>query len=195
MIKCITRQDADNSLKRLQPFRIPPMQPLDAGSRGVAMQVYIPSAQTDYQYTCAETAVAPKTMGPSPHFHKDLDEISLVWEGTLTVMVGDDVYEVPEGSMQMRPRGIVHTFWNATDKPVRFLDMFLNQNFDDYLTEFFKIIDEMEQKQYAIDVPATARRHPDPQFAKRLADLDREFGITQFPERRQEILNKYGLER
>ncbi len=195
MIKCITRQEADNASKRLQPFRIPPLEPLHPGPREVAIQVYIPSAQTDYQYTCVETAVAPKTLGPSPHFHKDLDEISLVWEGTLTVMVGDAVYEMPEGSMQLRPRGIVHTFWNATDKPVRFLDMFLNQNFDDYLTEFFRIVTEMEKAQQAVDVPATARRVAAPEFAQRLAELDHEFGITQFPQRRQEILDKYGLER
>lgn len=197
MIKCITRPADDLKAVQLQGFHVPPKEPLQPGPRGVAIQVSIPSAQTGYQYCCVETAVAPKTLGPPPHFHQALDEISLVWEGALSVLVGDTVYEVPEGGMQVRPRGLIHTFWNATDKPVRFLDMFLNQNFDEYLVEFFRLVAEAEaeQKQRAIDAPATARRSPDPDTARRMADLDREFGITMFHERRQAILDKYGLER
>lgn len=130
------------------------------------------------------TALAPKTLGPSPHFHKDLDEISLVLEGTLSVMIEDTVFEVPVGGMQMRPRGLEHTFWNATDKPVRFIDMFLNQNFDDSLEEFFKIMDDaMQNKSHS----------PIPEIAKRFAEIDLEFDVTQFPEKRKNIIEKYGL--
>ncbi|MGE5335094.1 MAG: hypothetical protein ACM3N4_10375 [Nitrososphaerota archaeon] len=111
------------------------------------------------------------------------------------MLVGDTVYDVPTGGMQVRPRGLVHTFWNATDKPVRFLDMFLNQNFDEYLVEFFRLVAEAGQKQQTIGVPATARRSPDPDTTRRIAELDREFGITMFHERRQSILETYGLER
>lgn len=184
MIKALTKETARDSDKQLQPFYIPPREPLQAGSQGVDIQVVVRSSQTGYQYTCVETALAPKTFGPSPHLHQALDEISLVLEGTLSVMVEDAVYEVPERGMQMRPRGLVYTFWNATAKPVRFLDMFLNQNFDDYLEAFFKIRDDVLQKKLSF---------ADPDIAKRLARLDREFGITQFPERRQAILETYGL--
>lgn len=184
MLKCINRESSNNHGRVIPPFYIPPEAPLDPGSFGVNIRLLVRSSQTDYQYTCVETALAPKTLGPSPHFHKDLDEISLVLEGTLSVMVEGDVFEVPAGGMQMRPRGLVHTFWNGTDKPVRFLDMFLNQNFDDYLEEFFRIMnhsarDKSESRSLEV--------------AKRFAELDLEFGVTQYHERRKDIIDKYGL--
>lgn len=71
--------------------------------------------------------MGPKLMGPAPHVHKDLDELMFVQEGTVSILVGDNVYEVEAGGWHLRPHGIVHTFWNATDKPARFVDMFFNR--------------------------------------------------------------------
>jgi hypothetical protein len=34
-----------------------------------------------------------------------------------------------------RPHGIVHTFWNASDKPLRFIDIYPNQNFEDFFPD------------------------------------------------------------
>jgi mannose-6-phosphate isomerase-like protein (cupin superfamily) len=49
--------------------------------------------------------------------HKDLDELMYVLEGTATVMIGEELYEVQAGGWNFRPRRIVHSFWNASDKP------------------------------------------------------------------------------
>lgn len=165
------------------PFEVPPMEPLIAGPEGVSIRIRVRSSQTSNQYSCVETALAPKTLGPSPHSHERLDELSFVLVGTLTVMVDDEVHEVPAGGMFWRPRGRVHTFWNATDGPVCFLDVFLNQNFDEYLEAFFAMRDEASSGE------ATAERS----FEHRLAALDLEFGVTQFHERRGEIVARFGL--
>ncbi len=167
MTKCINRESIVNRDKHLPPFLVPPKEPLQAGPHGVAIRILVRSSETDYQYTCVETALAPRTMGPSLHKHENLDEISVVLEGTLNVMVEDTVYEVP-------PR----------DEPLRFLDMFLNQNFDDYLEEFFGIRAQMiRHKQTFVD----------PDIANRVEVLDREFSVTTFPEKRQAIVEEYGL--
>ena len=184
MVKCINRETTEDRGRQLPPFVVPPKEPLRAGPQGVDIRILVRSSQTDYQYACVETALAPKTMGPSPHVHENLDEISSVLEGTLSVMVKDTVYEVPPGGLQMRPSGLVHSFWNAGDKPLRFLDMFLNQNFDDYLEEFFEIM---------ADVVNNKKTFADPDIAKRVEGLDREFGVTQFPERRRPIVEEYAL--
>lgn len=165
-------------------LQVPPMEPLKAGSRGVDIRVRVRSSQTANQYTCVETALAPRTMGPSPHRHEDLDELAFVLEGTLTVLVDDVEYDVPAGGMHLRPRGLVHSFWNATDEPVCFLDMFLNQNFDEYLEIFFAMRGEVSRR----DSTMTDR-----EFGERMAALDREFGVTQFHDRRGEIVERYGL--
>ena len=167
-------------------FQIAPMEPLRAGSRGVDIRIRVRSSQTANQYACVETALAPKTMGPSPHRHEHLDELAFVLEGTLSVMVGDEVYDVPPGGMCWRPRRLVHSFWNATDGPVCFLDMLLNQNFDEYLEAFFAMREEATRG----DSPISGH-----EFGEWVSMLDREFGVTQFHERRGEILDRYGLRR
>jgi mannose-6-phosphate isomerase-like protein (cupin superfamily) len=173
-----------NPQKKLEPFYIPPDDILTV-ERGVAIRVKVRSSQTDMQYSCVDVAIAPRAMGPAPHVHEALDELMYVCEGTVNVMVGDKVYEVKEGGWHFRPRGIPHTFWNATDKHARSIDMYFNQNFEDFLEElFFKIIPEMKQRNLAPN-------HPE--VVARMVALDKKFGITTFPEQRQAIIEKYGL--
>jgi mannose-6-phosphate isomerase-like protein (cupin superfamily) len=177
---------AKTDIKKLSPFYLPPAAPLKAGPGGIDIRTLIRSSQTNLQFSCVETAVGPKQMGPAPHLHKDLDEIMLVMEGTASVIVDGKVDEIQTGGWQMRPRGIEHTFWNASDKPLRFIDMYFNQNFEDFLEELFhKIIPDMVKNKLT---PA------DPTIAKRMDDLNKKFGVTMFPEKRQALVNKYGLQ-
>ena len=169
----------------LGPFYIPPAKPLQLGSKGINMRTCIRSSQTNMQYSCVEFIVGPKQMGPPPHIHKDLDEIMFVLEGTVSIMVEETIYEVKAGGWHLRPHGIVHTFWNATNKPVRYIDMYFNQNFEDFVEELNdKLLPDMEKNNLT---PA------DPGIAKRWADLDKRFGITTFFEKRQPIIDKYSL--
>lgn len=76
--------------------------------------------------------------------HKELDEMMYVLDGTATVMIGEQIYPVQAGGWNFRPRRIVQFFWNASDKPLRFIDCFFNQNFNDYLEDLFhRIIPQM----------------------------------------------------
>ena len=181
-----TKETKDEKiLKTLTPFYLPPSQPLQPGPGGIDIRTLIRSSQTNMQFSSVETAVAPKTMGPAPHLHKEFDEIMLVVEGTATVWVDGKVEEIPTGGWHIRPRQIEHTFWNGSEKPLRFIDMYFNQNFEDFLEELFhKIIPDMVKGNLT---PA------DPAIAKRFADLDKKFGITSFPEKRQPLVEKYGL--
>jgi mannose-6-phosphate isomerase-like protein (cupin superfamily) len=60
-----------------------------------------------------------------------------VTEGTASVLVGDTVVEVKAGGWHLRPRNILHTFWNATDQPLRFIDMYFNQPLKNTWKEYF----------------------------------------------------------
>ena len=176
---------AINKNAPLKPFYLPPdAEPL-IPIHGLNIRIKVRSSQTNMQYSCIDAAVAPKTMGPPPHFHKDLDELMYVHEGMVHVLVGSEVYEVKAGGWHFRPRGIVHTFWNASDKPALFTDMYFNQNFEDYLEElFFKIYPDMMQRNL---------NPGHPEIAKKIGELDKKFGLTHFPENRQSIVDKYGL--
>ena len=184
MVKCINRSIVSNGLPLL-PFFIQPGEPLEPGPRGINLRILVRSSQTNYQYSCVELVMSPKKMGPAPHFHSHLDEITFVLEGKLGVMVGDTEEEIDAGGFNLRPHGIIHSLWNASDKPLRIFEMYCNQNFDDYLEElFFNIIPDMMKHNL------TAADHG---IAKRSMDLHAEFGVTLFPELRKPIIDKYGL--
>jgi mannose-6-phosphate isomerase-like protein (cupin superfamily) len=185
IISLPTFAQTSNDKKTSEPFYIPPTQPLVPGPGNVDVRTIIHSSQTNKQISNIEAAIAPKQMGVSPHIHKDLDELMYVLEGTATVMVGKEIYEVKTGGWSFRPRGIVHSFWNGQDTQLRFIDFFFNQNFEDYLDNLFhKIIPDMVKNNLT---PAS------PEIAKRLAKLDKEFGVTYFHNQRQAIIDKYGL--
>ena len=60
--------------------------------------------------------------GPPPHTHATLHDMFYVLEGTLTMRIGDDEVAAPAGTFVCAPPGTVHTFRNASDAPVRFLN-------------------------------------------------------------------------
>jgi len=170
---------------KLAPFMVPPAEPLQPGPGGMDIRVLVHSSQTNMQFSCVEFATAAKKMGPAPHYHQSLDELMYVLEGTAMVMVEDTVYEIPAGGWHFRPRGMVHTFFNQTDKPFRGIDMYFNQNFEDFLEEMFhQIIPEMQQNKLTPQ---------DPGIAKRMHDLHEKFGMVGFPEKRQAIIDRFGL--
>jgi mannose-6-phosphate isomerase-like protein (cupin superfamily) len=62
-------------------------------------------------------------LGAPPHLHKGFDEICRVTQGALHIMVGEKVVEVKEGDWHLRPRGVVHTFWNSGKEPAKFIEL------------------------------------------------------------------------
>lgn len=107
----------------LMPFYIQP----DYNANG---STKIRFNQNDNQISAVEFTVPPKRIGPAPYIHKDLDEIMRVVKGTVTIMVGDELFEVKEGGWHLRPHGIVHTFWNAGDEPDTFIDFYPNHHME-----------------------------------------------------------------
>jgi mannose-6-phosphate isomerase-like protein (cupin superfamily) len=166
------------------PFFLPPQPPLDPKGN-IDIRVLVRSAATGGVYSSVETAVAPKRMGPAPHAHQDLDELMLVLEGTASVLMQDEVIEVPAGGWHLRPRRIKHTFWNASAQPLRFIDMYFNQPFEDYLEQIFHRL-------------TPENGYPDDSAKKRaeVLRLTEKFGIIRYPEgqtQRRDLMNRYGL--
>lgn len=176
--------EAPDDRKLLQPFLLPAQEPLQHNG-GLQIRTLVRSAMTGGVYSNVETAVGPKLMGPPPHYHKELDELMLVLEGTASVLVGDEVVRVTAGSWHMRPRMIKHTFWNAEDTGLRFIDMYFNQPFEEYLEKIFFELND-------------AHGYPEGSEKKNqaLAALNEQFGLV-FPAdafaQYEAIKNEYGL--
>lgn len=120
----------------IKPFLLQGEQPLSHNG-GMDIKVWVRNAATNGLFSSVECAVAPKLMGPAPHAHKELDELMYVIEGTASVLLGDEIVEIKAGGWHMRPRMIKHTFFNASDEPLRFIDMYFNQPFEEYLEAIF----------------------------------------------------------
>ncbi len=168
----------------LKPILLPSMPPLDhKGSSDI--RVWVRSSMTNGLYSSVECAVAPKVMGPPPHMHKELDELMYVIEGTASILVGDDIVEVKAGGWHLRPRLIKHTFWNASDKSLRFMDMYFNQPFEEFLE---RIYHELTAKNGFPDGSDSK--------TKEINKLNNKFGLVYSPtafDERQEIVKKFGL--
>jgi mannose-6-phosphate isomerase-like protein (cupin superfamily) len=168
----------------LQPFYLPPSAPLSHNG-SMDIRVWVRSQMTGGVYSCVECAVAPKVMGPPPHFHKELDELMYVMEGTASVMVENDLVEIPAGGWHFRPRNLKHTFWNASEQPLRFVDMYFNQPFEEFLEQIFHEL-----------TPEKGFPQGSPQLRKQHELLNEKFGLVYAPtafEERQAIAAKYGL--
>lgn len=166
------------------PIYLPPLPPL-AHNGGMNIRTWMRSSMTGGVFSSVECAVAPKTMGPSPHFHKELDELMYVMEGTASVIVDGKEVQIEAGGWHLRPRLLTHTFWNASDKPLRFVDMYFNQPFEEYLEQiFFELTPE---KGYPFGSEKRQQAHD---------KLKQQFGLVNAAtsgKERKDIMEKYGL--
>lgn len=90
-------------------------------------------AQTGGHLGVSESVLLPGILGAPPHLHKGFDEICRVTQGVLSIMVGDKVYEVKAGDWHLRPKGIVHTFWNSGKEPAKFIDLYVPGGHEAYM--------------------------------------------------------------
>ena len=79
--------------------------------------------------------MAPGRRGPDPHVHQDEDDSFYVLDGELTFLLGDDEVAAPSGTFVLIPPGVLHTFVNHTDDPVRMLNIHAPAGFDRRLLE------------------------------------------------------------
>ena len=135
------------SLSRNEPPMTPPTDRIPVivtdhhvGIGGFGTTVLVPADATHGAYTMLEHTLEPGLIGAPPHRHAREDEVSYVLEGTLTVWRAGTVKEHGPGSVVRKPRGEWHTFWNAGDVPVRFLELISPPEFARYFHELGALI-------------------------------------------------------
>jgi mannose-6-phosphate isomerase-like protein (cupin superfamily) len=114
--------------------------------------------QTSGNLGSAETTLLPGYMGAPPHRHQHFDEVCRVLEGTLSILVGEEVYTVPAGGWHLRPRGIVHSFWNSGPVPVKFIELYLPGGHEAYMQELTTLFENGRTPQPS-ELDAVARKY------------------------------------
>jgi mannose-6-phosphate isomerase-like protein (cupin superfamily) len=122
---------------------------------GLKNRYLIDSADTDGRFALIEHRIPPRTLAAPVHTHEREDEYSYVLTGRLTAQIGDEIVEAGPGDMVLKPRGIPHTFWNAGDEPVRFLEVLSPAAFEEY---FFALAAPLNAGDFE-GMAAVAERH------------------------------------
>ncbi len=79
-----------------------------------------------------EFVVEPHSGGAPPHTHTHEDEYAYILDGTLNLMLGDQIVEADPGTVAALTRGNLHAFWNASDRPVRALFLVSQGGFEGF---------------------------------------------------------------
>jgi quercetin dioxygenase-like cupin family protein len=102
------------------------------GGMGVVFKVS--GAETGGAFAIVEHPIEPGRL-VLPHVHLHEDEYSYVLEGTIGARVGDHEVTAGPGSYVIKPRGLMHTFWNAGSDPDRLLEVISPAGFEAYFAE------------------------------------------------------------
>lgn len=79
-------------------------------------------AETDDGYNISEWWLEAHTTGPGTHQHPE-DDTFFVLEGTMSIKVGDEWIDAPQGSFVLVPGGVPHDFANRTDRRAGMLNV------------------------------------------------------------------------
>jgi mannose-6-phosphate isomerase-like protein (cupin superfamily) len=112
-----------------------PDQPGGLELAGGRVRELVPAATTDGRVTLLEHRLAPRSLGSPVHTHARTVEISVVTEGRLGILLGEDELEAVAGDVVVKPAGIPHAFWNPADEPARFVELLTPSGFERYFAE------------------------------------------------------------
>ena len=123
-----------------------------------------------------EHTLEAKSLGAPMHKHTFENEISCVLEGELSVIQDGEVQTAGPGQYIIKPKGIFHTFWNASSQRIRFIEIITPGNFEYYFAEL---------------APFLLPNQP-PQMDK-VRETGAKYGLIVDPHAADEIVKKYGL--
>jgi quercetin dioxygenase-like cupin family protein len=90
-------------------------------------------------------AIVPPNGGPPPHIHTHEDETFYVLEGTPTFRLGDEEVVGGPGDFVNVPRGLVHCFHNASDRPLRMILTFTPAGMERFFEETLERAHDLSQ--------------------------------------------------
>jgi mannose-6-phosphate isomerase-like protein (cupin superfamily) len=122
------------------PFVVQPGEGLDAPLAKLGTVHKVPAFVTEGRLAIVEHTLPAKALAAPVHRHSREDELSIVLEGTIGALLGEDVVTAGAGAYVLKPRGQWHTFWNAGDTPLRFIELIIPGGFDGYFARLSPLL-------------------------------------------------------
>jgi quercetin dioxygenase-like cupin family protein len=117
------------------------------------------SEHTEGKFFLSESTIAPGFPGPPPHVHDELHDMFYVLDGALTMRLGDEEVIAEPGTFVCVPPGVVHTFSNRSDAPVRFLNFNTPGGWERYMRELVAAAREAGGQLSSEEIGRIASRH------------------------------------
>lgn len=152
---------------------------------GVGAVYKLSGARTGGSFSVVKHPLDPGALAAPPHTHLHEDEYSYVIEGEVGFLIGDEEFHAPPGSYVLKPRGVVHTFWNRGPAPARILEVISPAGFERFFEELAEVV-------YATPSDGDAGE-PDEAVMSRVIGLGHTYGLTFAMERVPYLLEKYRL--
>jgi mannose-6-phosphate isomerase-like protein (cupin superfamily) len=125
-------------------------------------------------FSLVEHTLPPRGLGAPLHRHANEDECSFVIEGRLGAQLGEEVVEAGPGEAVWKPRGQEHTFWNAGDEPLRFVEIISPAGFENYFRDLAPLLAAGDRE----GVQEVARRYELEIDFSTIPDLAERHGLT-----------------
>lgn len=123
-----------------------------------------------------EHVFSPGSLVP-PHRHTREDEISYVVDGQIGFRSDGREVSLGAGGYIVKPRGELHSMWNAGSVPARMIEIISPAGFEQYFVELAEAF-------------ATAGRRPDPAVSRPIAErYGLEFDFAEVPD----LVARHGL--
>ena len=94
----------------------------------------------------------------APHVH--VDEVTYVLAGEITAEIGGEVVVAVAGSYVLKPYGVMHALWNATNQPARVMELHLPGGFEQFYVDMTAVASDDSLDQHARTEQMKAARGP-----------------------------------
>lgn len=123
-----------------RPFVVAPGQGADLPLDRLGTIHKVAGSDTAGLLAIVEHTLPPGALAAPLHRHSREDELSIVLEGKLGALLGDDVVEATAGSYVLKPRHQWHTFWNAGSEPLLFIELIVPAGFEGYFRKLSPLL-------------------------------------------------------
>jgi quercetin dioxygenase-like cupin family protein len=102
---------------------------------GISARLVLPASVTSDRFAVIEHRLGPRELVAPLHRHSREDEYTIVTEGTVGFLFGEQVATAGVGALVRKPRNQWHTFFNAGDTEAKVLEVITPAGFERYFDE------------------------------------------------------------
>lgn len=125
-----------------EPVIVKPGEGERIGNGASVSRIIATRETTEGRFTIIDTTIPSGFPGPPAHSHRELTDSFYVLKGTLTVRVGDELFDADEGTYVCVPPNHIHTFSNRSARATRFLNINSPGGWETYVREIARLMSD-----------------------------------------------------